>query len=150
MLVNPRPLLILTAVAVLLTVINAAPASAACYGGQCMEICTCTSSCSQNCCEELSWSSCGSYGLCETTGPPTCCNRINGTAGDDLKYGTAQWDCIFGWGGDDTLHGGSGNDEIDGGDGDDTLYGEGGYDWLDGGDGHDTCYTGENLTSCND
>jgi Ca2+-binding RTX toxin-like protein len=57
---------------------------------------------------------------------------INGTAGNDIKYGTHAADTINGLAGDDTLYGGLGNDSILGGLGNDKLLGEGGDDYLNG------------------
>lgn len=67
---------------------------------------------------------------------------INGTARDDILYGTNSADTINGKSGNDILYGGAGNDTINGGAGKDQLYGEAGSDDLYGGDGNDTLQGG--------
>lgn len=70
----------------------------------------------------------------------TYSHTVNGTAGDDLMYGTSY---------------GAGGDVLNGGNGADTLYGEDGNDTLDGGSGNDFLYGGAGndlykLDSAND
>ena len=62
---------------------------------------------------------------------------LDGTAGDDIIYGTNITDRINGLGGNDTLLGGYGDDTLYGKAGTDTLQGGGGNDYLDGGMGDD-------------
>lgn len=73
-------------------------------------------------------------------------NRINGTKGNDLLYGTAADDEVLLGLGDDTVYAGDGNDAIyardtsmlsSDNDGNDMAYGEGGNDNLIGGTGND-------------
>jgi Ca2+-binding RTX toxin-like protein len=73
-------------------------------------------------------------------------STYNGSAGDDLIFGSTGDDIIRGGAGNDTLsgglgddilHGGDGNDALYGGDGDDFLFGDGGADTLVGGNGDD-------------
>jgi len=69
-------------------------------------------------------------------------STINGTPGDDILNGTADFDQINGLGGNDTINGGDGIDEIDGGDGNDTINGGNGTDFIDGGNGDDVIHGG--------
>lgn len=71
---------------------------------------------------------------------------IYGTAGDDLRDGTALADVIFaldgndvvrGWGGNDTLAGGNDDDDLSGDGGNDLVFGQAGKDTLKGGLGAD-------------
>lgn len=70
-------------------------------------------------------------------------NILYGGAGSDSIYGKGGDDLLFGGQGNDTLHGDDGNDVLHGGQGDDTLYGGAGNDVLYGGAGSDTLYGGE-------
>jgi VCBS repeat-containing protein len=73
--------------------------------------------------------------------------------GDDVIYGTAETDTIYGDSGDnldgsggeghDTIFAGSGSDTVYGEAGNDSISGEGGNDLLVGGDGKDTLSGGE-------
>ena len=72
---------------------------------------------------------------------------IQGTLGDDVKFGTEAAGTFLlldgndfgsGRGGNDTMFGGNGNDALDGGAGDDVLIGGGGNDAMFGRAGHDT------------
>lgn len=67
---------------------------------------------------------------------PVC--TITGTAGNDVRSGTAGKDVICGLGGDDTLNGAGDNDIVLGGPGRDRLTGSLGNDILNGGPGVDT------------
>lgn len=73
---------------------------------------------------------------------------INGTSGNDLRYGTNWFDLINVFAGNDTVYAQGGNDTVYGGSGNDWLYGQDGNDLLDdtggargwsyGGNGNDT------------
>jgi len=71
---------------------------------------------------------------------------INGTAGNDVRFGTALADTFnlfagndigYGRAGNDIMNGGDGNDRLYGEDGNDRLYGQNGNDFLSGGNGND-------------
>lgn len=62
---------------------------------------------------------------------------ITGTAGDDIRNGTAQGDLISLLGGDDFSDARQGNDRVFGGGGEDELYGFHGRNSLFGGNGAD-------------
>lgn len=72
---------------------------------------------------------------------------IDGQGGDDVIYGgdgaEGSDDVMFGGAGNDTIYGGAGNDVIDGGLGDDVIYGGDGDDIIDGGLGDDVIYGGD-------
>lgn len=70
-----------------------------------------------------------------TAAPP---GAIYGTAGDDLRDGTALADVIFALDGDDLVNGWGGNDTLAGGNDDDNLSGDGGNDLEFGQSGKDT------------
>jgi Ca2+-binding RTX toxin-like protein len=74
---------------------------------------------------------------------------ITGTAGDDIKNGTALSDTMLGLGGGDVLSGEAGLDRLYGGDGADALKGDGGNDRLDGGEGNDLLLGGEGFDTAN-
>ena len=57
--------------------------------------------------------------------------------GDDIIYGTEDWESIRGLGGNDEIHGMVGYDVLNGNEGDDKLYGGLDGDELDGGPGND-------------
>jgi Ca2+-binding RTX toxin-like protein len=63
--------------------------------------------------------------------------NINGTGGNDTRYGTAGNDVFHLKGGNDKGFGGGGSDTMYGEDGNDTLNGESGNDFLFGGKGKD-------------
>lgn len=63
--------------------------------------------------------------------------NINGTNGNDTKYGTAGNDVFHLKGGNDKGFGGGGSDRMYGENGNDTLNGESGDDFLFGGAGED-------------
>ncbi len=69
-------------------------------------------------------------------------NKIRGTKGNDLMYGTGLNDLIDANLGDDIVYGGNGNDEIHGSFGNDTLYGDAGNDKILGGKGNDKIFGG--------
>jgi Ca2+-binding RTX toxin-like protein len=77
-------------------------------------------------------------------------NRIvlQGTAGNDVRYGYATADTLDGLAGNDTLSGGDGNDSLTGGIGNDYLQGEGGADTyrFGRGGGSDTINNYESLS----
>ncbi|MHA3980250.1 endonuclease/exonuclease/phosphatase family protein [Halovulum sp. GXIMD14794] len=62
---------------------------------------------------------------------------LDGTLGDDERFGGNGDQLLRGRAGDDTLNGGNGDDRVVGDDGDDFLIGENGDDLLDGGAGND-------------
>ncbi|MCP4549561.1 MAG: hypothetical protein GY835_24155 [bacterium] len=104
--------------------------------GWCLEDCTCSSSCNQQCCEDpYTVSTCDQTGE-PCVGSPLCpscsCSggSIYGTDANDVMYGNANDNCIYGLAGDDTLYGGAG------------------YDCLYGGPGIDTCIGGEENYGC--
>lgn len=79
---------------------------------------------------------------------------INGTPGNDQRFGTNANDTINGLAGDDFLNGLGGSDLINGGANNDTLFGfpandvlngEGGDDTLEGGTGFDVMTGGANA-----
>jgi hypothetical protein len=72
-------------------------------------------------------------------GGTTTCNKIKGTAQNNLLVGTAGCDKIFARGGDDTSRGKAGNDKLNGGRG---------FDKARGGPGTDTCPRSEDKKSC--
>lgn len=67
---------------------------------------------------------------------------FDGSASNNLMYGTTLSDRMDGRGGHDTVHGMDGDDLIQGGEGLDQLYGGDGADTLDGGTGDDQLYGG--------
>ncbi len=147
--------------AVLLMIVNVpARASGFCFGYPCDE-CTCRDSCSKECCEDFSYSTCGSSGVCRRQWPcPNCsCTGATtyGTAASEELHGNNGNNCIYGEAGDDAIYGGGGNDKLYGGSGDDDLYGEAGEDclyggtgtdYLNGGSGQDGCLQYETFVSC--
>lgn len=70
-------------------------------------------------------------------------NRIYGFDGNDTIDGGLGDDLLFGGAGFDTLYGGAGNDRLDGGDTGDDLYGHDGDDILIGGAGDDYMFGGD-------
>ena len=62
---------------------------------------------------------------------------INGTNGNDTRFGTAGNDVFNLLRGNDRGFGGGGNDQMNGGDGNDQLNSEAGNDVLNGGNGRD-------------
>lgn len=69
-------------------------------------------------------------------------NINEGTAGDDLYFGSSLADTFDGQAGNDKSWGDLGNDVMSGGDGDDSLYGGSGEDSLSGDEGTDALYGG--------
>ena len=69
--------------------------------------------------------------------------NVNGTAGNDVIYGTEAEENLNGHGGNDRIYAGGGNDSVRGGDGDDHLYGEAGDDVLLGESGNDYLFGGD-------
>jgi Ca2+-binding RTX toxin-like protein len=67
--------------------------------------------------------------------------EIRGGVGDDLLFGTADADSLWGEEGNDDLDGGGGSDTLYGGAGNDYLHDWLGADTLDGGDGDDLLQT---------
>ena len=65
---------------------------------------------------------------------------LNGGGGDDQIIGGAGADRLYGWTGNDTLDAGPGDDRLLGYDGNDNLYGASGDDTIFGGAGHDRLY----------
>lgn len=84
----------------------------------------------------------GSSNLTVTSGANDLYYVYEGTRGNDLIYGSAYSDTIYGWDGHDTIYGGRGSDTIYGEAGRDWLYGGSGYDDLFGGGGNDRLYGG--------
>ena len=81
-------------------------------------------------------------------------NVLTGNGGNDTLYGWNGNDTLIGGAGHDTLHGGNWSDILDGGEGDDTLDGGAGSDTLNGGSGNDTAsysdtssWVGANLST---
>ncbi|MCP4549559.1 MAG: calcium-binding protein [bacterium] len=128
----------------------------------CEELCSCARSCNTYCCEdELTYATCGSWGLCFGTWPCPDCRcwgaTVYGTSNSETLYGNDNSNCMYGYAGDDVLLGRNGNDMLYGGSGDDELYGENGedclyggtgFDYLNGGPGQDGCTQGEIYVSC--
>jgi hypothetical protein len=80
------------------------------------------------------------WGPASSGGPtPAACNKIKGTAQNNLLVGTSGCDKIFARGGDDTSRGKAGNDKLNGGRG---------FDKARGGPGTDTCPRSEDKKSC--
>lgn len=63
---------------------------------------------------------------------------FNGTAYDDVLFGSRGHDTIYGNGGIDILLGGVGDDDLFGGSNNDELWGGAGSDYMSGGTGRDT------------
>jgi trimeric autotransporter adhesin len=63
---------------------------------------------------------------------------LNGSGGNDILMGDAGDDVLNGGDGSDTLYGGDGNDVLMGGAGNDLLAGGAGADYMDGGEGDDS------------
>ncbi|MNZ13767.1 Bifunctional hemolysin/adenylate cyclase precursor [compost metagenome] len=68
---------------------------------------------------------------------------LDGTAGDDVIFGTNTTDRIKGMAGNDLLIGGDGADVLSGGSGDDVLFGEEGDDTFYGDEGNDQIQGGD-------
>lgn len=68
-------------------------------------------------------------------------DKIKGTDGNDVLFGTPDDDRIIGQAGDDFLWGAPGDDMLIGGPGDDLIRGLSGDDEAIGGDGDDTIQT---------
>jgi len=67
---------------------------------------------------------------------------VVGMQGDDLMYGGADNDDMFGEDGNDTMHGGTGEDYMRGNSDNDLMYGDAGNDDMDGGSGNDVMFGG--------
>jgi len=150
-------LMVLSATAVLMILVSAAPVRG--VGPYCDGYCAPYVPCSASCFDEFAEATtCGAWGEAPC-GICVCTAYWWGSSSGDTHHGTSSNDCFYAFGGDDTLYGesgndciraGSGNDTVFGGSGNDCLYGESGSDYLNGGTGHDLCYTGETYVSCND
>ena len=69
--------------------------------------------------------------------------NVDGSAGNDVIYGTDAEENLNGRGGHDRIYAGGGNDSVCGDDGDDHLYGEAGNDVLLGENGDDYLFGGD-------
>lgn len=72
-------------------------------------------------------------------------NLFWGEAASEEVYGNDGGDIIYGYNGEDTLHGNAGGDLLVGGVKADVIYGDGGNDQLEGGLDNDTLYGGTGI-----